>query len=107
MRRVGYHYCLRKCILCLAKIDFILEDKPPTAKPRMLSIDGGGIKGVVALTLLGGLQEQLGDCLPLQDYFDLIVGTSSGKKLLWHNFVFQLTDQVLSLSLSCSPFAPL
>lgn len=80
IRSLGYDYCMPTCVLCLAKVDFSVRLKPPTAKPRMLSIDGGGVKGVVALMFLNGLQRQLGDCSPLQDYFDLVVGTSSGKQ---------------------------
>lgn len=78
-RRVGYRYWISNCLLCLAKVDFSVCLKPPTARPRMLSIDGGGIKGVVALTFLDGLQRELGDCCPLGDFFDLIMGTSSGE----------------------------
>lgn len=42
IRRMGYDYCLPTCALCLAKTDFFLRRKPPTAKPRMLSVDGVG-----------------------------------------------------------------
>jgi patatin-like phospholipase/acyl hydrolase len=43
---------------------------------RILSIDGGGIKGTFPASFLTGLQESLQ--LPITDYFDLIVGTSTG-----------------------------
>jgi uncharacterized protein len=43
---------------------------------RILSIDGGGIKGVFPAAFLAGLEEKLD--LPIVDYFDLIVGTSTG-----------------------------
>ena len=43
---------------------------------RILSIDGGGIKGVFPAAFLTELQRRLS--LPLADYFDLISGTSTG-----------------------------
>lgn len=43
---------------------------------RILAIDGGGIKGAFPAAFLSRLQESLE--LPITDYFDLIVGTSTG-----------------------------
>lgn len=43
---------------------------------KILSIDGGGIKGVFPAAFLEQLEEQLGE--PIVNYFDLIVGTSTG-----------------------------
>jgi uncharacterized protein len=43
---------------------------------RILSIDGGGIKGVFPAAFLAALQERIP--LPVNRYFDLIVGTSTG-----------------------------
>jgi hypothetical protein len=43
---------------------------------RILVIDGGGIKGVVPASFLACLEEGLPR--PVSDYFDLIVGTSTG-----------------------------
>ena len=43
---------------------------------RILSIDGGGIKGVFPGSFLATLEESLGQ--PIATYFDLIVGTSTG-----------------------------
>lgn len=43
---------------------------------RILSIDGGGIKGVFPAAFLATLEDSLGR--PVADYFDLIVGTSTG-----------------------------
>ena len=53
--------------------------KPPTAGSRILSIDGGGIRGVVPLEFLHLLQGILGPSLSLLDLFDQAFGTSSGK----------------------------
>lgn len=43
---------------------------------RILCIDGGGIKGVFPASFLSTVEESLGS--PVADYFDLIVGTSTG-----------------------------
>jgi hypothetical protein len=43
---------------------------------KILSLDGGGIKGVFAAAFLAGLEETLN--VNVGDYFDLIVGTSTG-----------------------------
>ena len=97
----GYRYSMTRCHLCLARVDFVARLKPPTAKPRMLTIDGGGIRGVVALALLAGLQQELGDDCPIQDFFDLILGTSSGEWVV-RGQIRPLTSQVLSSSSNSS-----
>jgi hypothetical protein len=43
---------------------------------KILSIDGGGIKGVFPASFLASIEETLGD--DIADFFDLIVGTSTG-----------------------------
>jgi len=43
---------------------------------RILSIDGGGIKGVFPAAFLAELENSLSD--PIYRYFDLIAGTSTG-----------------------------
>jgi hypothetical protein len=43
---------------------------------RLLCIDGGGIKGVFPASFLATIEESVGT--PIADYFDLIVGTSTG-----------------------------
>ena len=45
---------------------------------RILSIDGGGIRGVLPAVVLAGLEERYLDGQPLARYFDLIAGTSTG-----------------------------
>ena len=47
-----------------------------TTKRRILSIDGGGILGTFPAAFLASLEESIGQ--PVGDYFDLIVGTSTG-----------------------------
>ena len=43
---------------------------------RILSFDGGGIRGAFGIGLVQGLEERLGR--PITDYFDLLAGTSTG-----------------------------
>ena len=43
---------------------------------KVLSIDGGGIKGVFPAAVLAALDAKIDK--PLNTYFDLIVGTSTG-----------------------------
>ena len=43
---------------------------------RILTIDGGGIKGVFPAAFLAEIEDRLGE--PIYNYFDLIAGTSTG-----------------------------
>ena len=45
-------------------------------KHKILSLDGGGVKGVYSLAFLSQIEEYLG--YPVNSFFDLIVGTSTG-----------------------------
>lgn len=45
-------------------------------KYRILTIDGGGIRGILPATFLSEIEDQLGK--RIVDHFDLIVGTSTG-----------------------------
>ncbi|KAL8730663.1 MAG: hypothetical protein Q9181_004591 [Wetmoreana brouardii] len=64
------------CLLCGAGgLSVIL--KPPTAGISILSIDGGGVRGAVPLEFMSILQDTLGDDCPIQDLFDLALGTRS------------------------------
>lgn len=60
-----------------------LSDKsliPHTAKPSVLSIDGGGIRGIGPLMILKAIKDEVGILgHEPQDNFDVKVGTSSGK----------------------------
>lgn len=50
--------------------------KPGSTPLRVLSIDGGGIRGILPACILAELERQSGR--PIVDLFDLIVGTSTG-----------------------------
>ena len=51
---------------------------PNDDKFRILSIDGGGIKGIFPAAVLTFLEDSCLDGQPVGDYFDLIAGTSTG-----------------------------
>ena len=51
---------------------------PDEATFKILSIDGGGIKGVFPAAILAYLEENCLGGQPIGDYFDLIAGTSTG-----------------------------
>ena len=55
-----------------------IQFKPPSAGVRILSLDGGGIRGIVILEVLRAIEIELGKKIPIQNFFDLIVGTSTG-----------------------------
>lgn len=52
--------------------------KPPTAGLRILSLDGGGVRSIVQLKILSELEKKIGLGIPIQGFFDLIIGTSGG-----------------------------
>ena len=58
--------------------------KPPAAGINVLSIDGGGTRGIIPLQTLQILQDKIGLPYPVQENFDFAFGTSSGE--LPHSF---------------------
>jgi patatin-like phospholipase/acyl hydrolase len=55
----------------------------PTPTKKLLTCDGGGIRGILSLDVLGGIEKMLRDKLNdsnlvLSDYFDYVAGTSTG-----------------------------
>lgn len=74
------------------------------SKYRILAIDGGGIRGIIPATVLTYLEERIkeitkNDGAKIADYFDLIVGTSTGGILT----SFYLTsDNVMGIKYSAS-----
>ncbi|RPA77551.1 hypothetical protein BJ508DRAFT_417003 [Ascobolus immersus RN42] len=48
------------------------------ASPCILSLDGGGIRGIVQLKALCQLEREIGLGIPLIEFFDVVVGTSCG-----------------------------
>ncbi|KAK5360276.1 hypothetical protein LTS13_010366 [Exophiala xenobiotica] len=56
----------------------VIHFKPDSAGVRVLTLDGGGIRGIVELEVLREVEQALGGRIPLLAFFDLIVGTSTG-----------------------------
>lgn len=56
----------------------------PSPTKRVLALDGGGVRGLISLGILGGIERELAkrtsdpNKFVLSDYFDLIAGTSTG-----------------------------
>jgi patatin-like phospholipase/acyl hydrolase len=51
----------------------------PTDRPyRILSLDGGGIRGIYAASILADIEAEITGGEPIADYFDDIAGTSTG-----------------------------
>lgn len=79
-----------------------------TPRPkRILSIDGGGLRGVVAIAFLQALEARLkaehGTGYTIRDHFDLIGGTSTGALLATGLALGQTPDQLLSLYIDMAP----
>jgi patatin-like phospholipase/acyl hydrolase len=56
----------------------MVGDSPrvPSETFSILSLDGGGVRGIFSAAILAGLETDLGH--PISEHFDLIVGTSTG-----------------------------
>ena len=59
----------------------LIKFKPPGAGVRVLALDGGGIRGIVQLEVLHAIEQCLGGHIPVQNFFDLMVGTGTGGML--------------------------
>jgi patatin-like phospholipase/acyl hydrolase len=76
-----YGWVVDCCILCGASSQdsgHLFRLHPICAGVRALTLDGGGIRGIVELALLEHLDTAIDLDLPLQECFDIIVGTSTG-----------------------------
>ena len=76
-------YMLTTCPLCSAHHSSrVFSFMPPTAGARVLSMDGGGVRGIIILSILSHLEQDFSYLgRPLRDFFDFVIGTSSGKAL--------------------------
>lgn len=71
-------YVFECCPLCLKRCEKSIRVRPVTAGVRILSIDGGGIRGVIPIQFLRLLEREIGLPMPIQENFDFAFGTSSG-----------------------------
>lgn len=80
------HFILRECIVCAAFTQdnwpYSMRVRPHMSGLRVLSLDGGGVRGIIELTILDRLEKKIGLGLPLGEFFDLIIGTSTGRSLI-------------------------
>lgn len=58
----------------------IIQTKPGFAGIRILTLDGGGARGILELAMLDLLSDMIGLNLPMSHFFDLIVGTGTGEQ---------------------------
>jgi hypothetical protein len=79
-RTEKHAFMFSQCILCgMDEPPSTYRLIPPSAGIRILSIDGGGIRGVIPLTFLQHLDKELGTLgCPLREFFDYVCGTSAG-----------------------------
>ncbi|KAI5796092.1 acyl transferase/acyl hydrolase/lysophospholipase, partial [Pyronema domesticum] len=87
----GHIFRISRCPLCGDSREVTAHIKPPTAGVRLLSIDGGGIRGVLPLQALRSLETTFnyltGTSGPIQEHFDLAIGTSSGGLIVFGLFI--------------------
>lgn len=67
----------------------------PASRYRILSLDGGGIRGIIAALWLRELENMLGG--PVRDHFDLIAGTSTGSILACALAMGKRPDEIIDL----------
>lgn len=72
-------YIMPSCVLCGTRSSLQIRLKPPTAGVRILSLDGGGIRGVILLEIINLLESSMGGGSRIQDFFDVALGTSVGE----------------------------
>lgn len=58
----------------------IVQTKPEFAGVRVLTLDGGGVRGILELAMLSLLEDMIGLDMHISAFFDLIAGTSTGKR---------------------------
>jgi patatin-like phospholipase/acyl hydrolase len=72
---------VRSCFLCGVKMpeEITVKIHPPTAGVGVLCIDGGGARGVLPLKFMKRIEDRIGLSIPLQKFFKVAFGVSSGK----------------------------
>ena len=72
---------LDRCVLCMDswREPQFIQMKPRCAGVRLLTLDGGGIRGILEIAMLLKVEERIGLGLSISELFDLAIGTSTGK----------------------------
>ena len=82
--RIDKHNEKERTTLAIARSSYALSKRrkplhwPDNTPFRILSIDGGGIKGIFPAAVLAEIEERYLSDESIANYFDLIVGTSTG-----------------------------
>ncbi|CAG8017029.1 unnamed protein product [Penicillium salamii] len=71
-----YHFEVAQCPICEERSNVTVRQLPPTKHPVILSLDGGGVRGLIQLGLLRALERRIG--VPIASLPDLCTGTSVG-----------------------------
>lgn len=86
------------CILCQTQWRErhvqLIRLKPKCAGFRILTLDGGGVRGIMELALLDALERRIGLRLPIREFFDLIMGTSTGKSKFLPSQILELRKRL-------------
>ena len=75
---------LRRCVLCGDQghennWPIRVKMRPRLSGLRVLSLDGGGVRGIVELMVLKRIEDAIGLSLPIGEFFDFMAGTSAGR----------------------------
>lgn len=78
-----YTFAVQVCPLCgVPDEDAVFTFIPPTAGIRILTLDGGGVRGVVELAIIKQIHAGFSRLrIPLPEFFDYICGTSAGTSI--------------------------
>ncbi|CAG7935874.1 unnamed protein product [Penicillium salamii] len=76
-----YHFEVAQCPICEERSNVTVRQLPPTKHPVILSLDGGGVRGLIQLGLLRALERRIG--VPIASLPDLCTGTSVGTYEYW------------------------
>ncbi|KAH2805293.1 hypothetical protein KXV23_000372 [Aspergillus fumigatus] len=70
---------LVRCLLCQKSSQLTVRQLPPTKRPVVVTLDGGGMRGMITLGLLRALERRLAGAVnTFAEIPDLIAGTSVG-----------------------------
>jgi hypothetical protein len=87
--RLGdYHFEIAQCPICEERSDVTVRQLPPTKPPVILTLDGGGVRGLIQLGLLRALESRIG--IPIASLPDLCIGTSVGTYAEWPSLLLWL-----------------
>ncbi len=77
-------YRIDSCFLCRRTWDreITVAVKPPTSGVSILSIDGGGTRAIIPLTVLRRIQNRMDLPIPIQKFFKVVGAVSSGEYTL-------------------------